>query len=132
MDEPRITTQLRREGKYPVIEVSGEIDVYTAPVFKGAVYEPITQGYRHIIVDMAHVSYMDSSGFGILLGACKRVMPNGGTVSLVGTNEMITRMLNITRLDTVFKLHDSIESAIEAIEKLEKEREKGVGGATPL
>lgn len=118
--EERITTRQRREGKYPVVEVSGEIDVFTSPVLKGAVYDPILQGFRHIIVDMTNVTYMDSSGFGILLGATKRVRPEGGTISLVGCNETITRMLTITRLSTIFHLSKTLEEAIQKIESKDR------------
>lgn len=120
MQEERISTRQHREGKYPVVEIEGEIDVYTSPVFKGAVYDPILQGARHIILDMTGVSYMDSSGFGILLGATKRIRPEEGTLTLVGCNEMITRMLNITRLSTVFNLTRTLEEAIQGIEAVEK------------
>jgi anti-sigma B factor antagonist len=120
MQEERISTQQHREGKYPVVEVTGEIDVYTSPVFKGAIYDPILQGFRHVIVDMSRVTYMDSSGFGILLGACKQVKPKGGTISLVGCNDMITRMLNITRLSTIFNLTQSLDEAVQSIEDAEQ------------
>ncbi|MGQ9697489.1 MAG: STAS domain-containing protein [Armatimonadota bacterium] len=99
----------------PVIRFSGEIDVYTVPMFKKAIYEAIDSGKKHIVVDLSDVSYMDSSGFGTLLGATKRLRPVGGSLSLVGCNEVITRMLKITRLDTIFRMHPSEAEAVNTI-----------------
>lgn len=99
----------------PVIRFSGEIDVYTAPMFKKAIYEAIDSGKKHIVVDLTNVSYMDSSGFGTLLGATKRLRPVGGSLSLVGCNDVITRILKITRLDTIFRMHPSETDAVSTI-----------------
>jgi anti-sigma B factor antagonist len=66
---------------------------------------------------MEHVTYMDSSGFGTLLSATKRLRPEGGTVNLVHCNSAIDRMLRITRLNTVFGIFQSVDEAIEAAKK---------------
>ena len=97
-----------------LIKVTGEIDVYTAPEFKSAVNKAIDAGSLNLVIDLTNVSYMDSSGFGILLGATKKVRPKGGTINLLGCSEAITRMLKITRLDTIFGMHGSMEDALAA------------------
>lgn len=113
MEEPKLETQVRNVGGIPVIDVSGEIDLYTAPAFKSTLNQAIDSGQTHIFVNMEHVSYMDSSGFGTLLGATKRVRPEGGSVNLIACNEAIHRMLKITRLNTVFTLYECEEDAVK-------------------
>lgn len=115
MDEIRLETQIRAESHLAFIDVSGEIDLYTAPQFKRALADTIDDGHRHIVVNLKQVSYMDSSGFGTLLGATKRVRPEGGSVNLVGCNDAIHRMLRITRLNTVFGIFDDEDSAVRAL-----------------
>lgn len=115
MEEIRLETQIRALSQLAVIDVSGEIDLYTAPQFKRALADTIDDGHRHIVVNMKQVSYMDSSGFGTLLGATKRVRPDGGSVNLVGCNDAIHRMLRITRLNTVFGIFDDEDAAILAL-----------------
>ncbi|HEY3269090.1 MAG TPA: STAS domain-containing protein [Armatimonadota bacterium] len=115
MEEPRLETQIRNVGGVPIIDVSGEIDLYTAPVFKRALNQTIDDGHHDIVVNMAEVSYMDSSGFGTLLGITKRVRPDGGTVNLIGCNDAIHRMLKITRLNTVFGLYEDEDSAVKHV-----------------
>lgn len=115
VDEIRLETQVRDSGGIPVIDVAGEIDLYTAPQFKRALTDTVDDGHCRILVNMKQVSYMDSSGFGTLLGVTKRVRPGGGSVNLIGCNDAIHRMLHITRLSTVFGLYDDEESAICAL-----------------
>lgn len=102
---------MRTEGGIPVLGVTGEIDVFTAPEFKNAINRAIESGTTDLVIDLTQVSYMDSSGFGTLLGATKRVRPKGGSISLVGCSEAIERMMKITRLDTVFNLFATIDEA---------------------
>jgi anti-sigma B factor antagonist len=58
---------------------------------------------------------MDSSGFGALLSATKRLRPIGGTVNLVKCSGSIDRILKITRLNTVFGTFQSIDEALETV-----------------
>lgn len=115
MEDIRLETQVREFDGLVVIDVTGEIDLYTAPQFKRALADTINDGHSHILVNMKQVSYMDSSGFGTLLGVTKRVRPVGGSVNLIGCNDAIHRMLRITRLSTVFGIYDDEESALRAL-----------------
>jgi anti-sigma B factor antagonist len=115
LENIRLDTSISQANGYKILDVEGEIDVYTAPQFKEAVNEIISSGQKDLIVNMAHVSYMDSSGFGTLLSATKRLRPEGGTVNLVSVNSAIDRMLRITRLNTVFGIYSTIDEAIEKI-----------------
>lgn len=116
MDEIRLETQIRSREGLAVIDVVGEIDLYTAPQFKRALTDSIEDGHHHIVINMKDVSYMDSSGFGTLLGVTKRVRPDGGSVNLIACNDAIHRMLRITRLNTVFGIYDDEESALRALQ----------------
>lgn len=115
MDDTRLETQIRENGGLPVIEVMGEIDLHTVPMFKRVLTDTLDHGHHDLLVDMRKVSYMDSSGFGTLLGVTKRVRPDGGSVNLIGCNEAIQRMLKITRLNTVFGLFDTEEEALSVL-----------------
>lgn len=113
----RLETATREIDSVKVLDVTGEIDVYTAPQFKEAVNSILESGQKHLIINMAGVTYMDSSGFGTLLSATKRLRPQGGTVNLVKCNSSIDRILSITRLNTIFGTYNSVEEAIEAVAK---------------
>ncbi|HUV06027.1 MAG TPA: STAS domain-containing protein [Armatimonadota bacterium] len=115
VENVRLETAVKKVSGIPVVKVAGEIDVYTAPEFKSAINEAISSGAADQVIDLADVSYMDSSGFGILLGAAKRVRPKGGSISLVGCSETIQRMLRITGLDTIFGMFANLDDAVAAI-----------------
>jgi anti-sigma B factor antagonist len=118
----RLESSVRERDGLRILDVAGEIDVYTAPRFKEAVNGIIGSGQNHLIINMEKVSYMDSSGFGTLLSATKRLRPEGGTVNLVKCNSPITRMLRITRLNTIFGTYDSEEDALaEVKQKMESQ-----------
>ncbi|MCX6376744.1 MAG: STAS domain-containing protein [Armatimonadetes bacterium] len=114
-EDVRIQVVLQDVSDIPVVKVTGEIDAYTAPEFKSALGKAILFGAEHIIVDLTDVSYMDSSGFGCLLSATKRVRPRGGTINLVGCSEAIERMLKITSLDTIFGMFPTVDAAVETL-----------------
>jgi len=117
LESIRLETSTREIDGVKVLDVTGEIDVYTAPQFKEAVNSILESGQKHLIINMAGVTYMDSSGFGTLLSATKRLRPQGGTVNLVKCNSSIDRILRITRLNTIFGTYDSVEEAIGAVAK---------------
>ncbi len=114
METLRIETSLRHQGDIPVLDVTGEIDIYTTPQFKEAVSAAIDENKPAIIINMAQVTYMDSSGFGTLLSATKRLRPLDGALYLSGCNEAIQRMLQITRLNTIFGVYGTEEEALAA------------------
>src|SRR5689334_22444154 len=66
VDNLRLQTHVRDDGPFPVLAVSGEIDVFTAPLFKQAVVNLVSAGHRHLFLDLRAVTFMDSSGFGAL------------------------------------------------------------------
>lgn len=101
----------RTEGEFEVIEVGGEIDVYTAPRLREAIVTAVDEGHTRLVIDVRKVDFLDSTGLGVLVGALKRVRADGGSLDIVCTQERILKIFEITGLDKVFGLHASIESA---------------------
>jgi anti-sigma B factor antagonist len=75
----------------------------------------VTEGNKNVIIDLSGVTFMDSSGFGTLLGATRRLRPSGGGLHLAAPNSTIQRMLRLTRLDSIMKIYESIEEAARAV-----------------
>ena len=114
METMRIETSLRHRDDVPILDVTGEIDIYTTPQFKEAVSAAIDENKPAIVINMANVTYMDSSGFGTLLSATKRLRPLDGALYLANCNDSIQRMLQITRLNTIFGVYASEDEALTA------------------
>ena len=76
-----------------VIELGGEVDLYTAPEFKERMVELIESGKKQIVVDLSKATFIDSTTLGVLVGGVKRLRPAGGSLALVCTDENITQDL---------------------------------------
>ncbi len=109
-----LSLSTRTEGDRTVVEVAGEIDVYTAPKLREQLVELVNDGNYHLIVDMEGVEFLDSTGLGVLVGGLKRVRAHDGSLRLVCTQERILKIFRITGLTKVFPIHSSVEEAITA------------------
>ena len=99
---------------FTVIEVGGEIDVYTAPKLKERLVSLVESGSYQLIVDMESVEFLDSTGLGVLVGGLKRVRAHEGWIDLVCTQSRILRIFRITGLNRVFSIYDTVRDAVAA------------------
>ena len=66
-----------------VVNVEGEIDVYTAPRLRELLIELVNKGDYQLVVNMEKVEFLDSTGLGVLVGGLKRVRAHDGSLDLV-------------------------------------------------
>jgi anti-sigma B factor antagonist len=109
MDLDVETTQ--RAGS-SILTLRGEIDVYTAPRLRQAIVDLVEEGARAIVVDMARVDFLDSTGLGVLVEGLKRVKTREGSLSVVATQEKILKIFDITGLSKAFPIHASVDEAV--------------------
>jgi anti-sigma B factor antagonist len=95
-----------------VVDVSGEIDVYTAPKLRDKITELVADGIYHIVIDMEDVQFLDSTGLGVLVGGLKKVRAHDGSLSLVCTQDRLLKIFQITGLAKVFAIHETTEEAL--------------------
>jgi len=74
-----------------VVDVEGEIDVYTAPRLRELLIDLVNGGHYQLVVNMEKVEFLDSTGLGVLVGGLKRVRAHDGSLDLVCTQERILR-----------------------------------------
>ena len=101
---------------WAVVDVKGEIDVYTAPKLREKLIELVSEGSHDLVVNLESVDFLDSTGLGVLVGALKRVKAHDGSLSLVCTQDKILKIFKITGLTKVFPIHESVEQATSAEE----------------
>jgi anti-sigma B factor antagonist len=106
------TVSTRSEGPFTVVEVGGEVDVYTAPRLREAVVSAIDNGNTRLVIDVDKVEFLDSTGVGVMVGALKKVRYAGGTLDIVYTQPRLLKIFDITGLDKVFGLHASVQDAL--------------------
>jgi anti-sigma B factor antagonist len=93
--------------------VTGEVDVYTSPELKTRLLESIDGGCTRLIVALDAVSFIDSSGLGVLVGALRRLRERGDELRLVCTRDQILKIFRITGLDKVFHIVATLDEARE-------------------
>lgn len=90
-----------------VLDIEGEVDVYTAPQLKQDIVQIAESGVKHLIINLSKVEYLDSTGLGVLIGGLKRLRENDGNLALVGPGMRILRIFEITGLDKIFDIYET-------------------------
>ena len=101
-------------GDCAVLQVTGEVDVYTAPMLREQMRELSAKGAVHLIADLSRVDFLDSTGLGALVGGLKRLREAGGSLTLVISTPRILRIFQITGLTKALAIQRSVADAITA------------------
>ena len=107
-----IEIQHRSADPWEVLDISGEIDLSTAPALRSHLDELIHGGTRRLVINLTPVSFMDSTGLSVLVSAVKSMRDAGGEISVVCTNPAIAKIFTITRLDQLLAVHPSVDAAV--------------------
>jgi len=105
------------ESELPIIELEGEVDVYTAPQLKQQMISLLESGAKELVVDLTKVDYLDSTALGVLIGGLKRMRERDGNMALVCPSPRIRRVFEITGLDKIFDIFNTPEEATESMGK---------------
>jgi anti-sigma B factor antagonist len=85
-----------------------------AAILHDSLHELINQGKKKVVIDLAKVDWMNSTGLGILISGLTTMRNNGGELKLANVTEKIQSLLTITKLITVFETFDSIDQAVQS------------------
>lgn len=107
-----LSIDVRKQQDHAILDVNGEVDVFTAPKLREQLVDLVEQGQHNIVVSLEGVEFLDSTGLGVLVAGLKRVKVHDGTLAVVCTKEKILKIFRITGLTKVFPIHDNVESAI--------------------
>src|SRR3954447_10301506 len=99
-----------------VVEAAGQVDLFSAPSLKERIWQLIDDEKTRLVVDLTDVTFMDSTGLGVLIGARKRLLPKRGELALVVTREAIDNLFELTGLDGTFTICRSRDAAIEHLQ----------------
>ncbi len=88
------------------------MDVSTAPRVRAQIIDAISSGRRWLIIDLTQVTFIDTTGLGVLIGALKRIRVAGGRLRLVTTADAVLRTMRVTGLDRVFETYPSVADAV--------------------
>jgi anti-sigma B factor antagonist len=86
-----------------------------ASLLHDRLHECIERNKRMIVIDLAQVDWMNSTGLGILISSYTTLLNNDGQLKLANVTEKIQSLLTITKLVTVFETYDSVEEAVRSL-----------------
>jgi anti-sigma B factor antagonist len=95
------------DGASATVVIRGELDVYTAPTLRSRLQELFDAGITHLILDLAELGFIDSSGLGVIVGALKRVKEHEGNLVLRSPSRSTSKVLEITGLSRILDVVDS-------------------------
>lgn len=95
-----------------ILAISGSVDLTTAPSLRDRLAELIDDGRLCIILDLTGTDFLDSTGLGALVAALKRLRMKSGEIRVVGAGGHVRKVFEITSLDRVFPLHDTLDAAL--------------------
>ena len=103
-------------GEVAIIQVLGDITLGKGGdvILKDKIQSLLQQGYRKLLLDMGHVSYVDSAGLGQLVQVYATTSHLGGSLKLLNLTKRLKDLLVLTKLLTVFEAHDNEADAIKS------------------
>ena len=105
----------RQVGDVSVVDVSGRITLGEgSSALRDCLRDLMAQNNKKILLNLSEVSYIDSSGIGELVSGFTTVANSGGTLKLLGLTKRVKDLLQITKLYTVFAVHEEEAHAIRA------------------
>jgi anti-sigma B factor antagonist len=110
-----MTTSTRVVGDVTVVDISGRIALGEESAgLRDIIMNLLSDGHPKILLNLAGVNYIDSSGLGTLVSGFTSVRKAGGELKLVNLTEKVDNLMQITKLYTVFDIADSEAAAVKA------------------
>lgn len=107
----------KQKNKTILIMVSGEIDHHTSKELRRQTESAMSEmGGRNLIFDFTNVTFMDSSGIGMLIGRYKQLQSMQGRIAIICKEEKVIEIIRLSGLTKLFPIFDSLEEAVSYAE----------------
>lgn len=104
MESSELKVVRKSEGKDTQIVLSGEIDIYSSQSFKSELNKIVESCKGDLYIDCKELTYIDSTGLGILVGALKEIRKDNNNIFICNLKDNIKKLFLITGLDKLFKI----------------------------
>ncbi len=108
--------ETERIGPNLIVQVDGELDLETSPLFREKVESKLNQYemIKHLILDLKKVNFIDSSGLGAILGRFKRLSQQGGRLSAVNVSPQVKRIFELSGLLKIMEIYSDRQQALKS------------------
>ncbi len=105
----------REDGDITILTVTGDLVIgEPETTFKKTVTRLLEEGRVNLLVDLSNVGFLDSSGLGALVRALTQSQKEGGQTKLLNAGPQVRKLLQMTKLDSVFEMHSDLEAAVSS------------------
>jgi anti-sigma B factor antagonist len=126
----QLSVDIQTDGDLGILVAKGEVDMATAGLVRRAITDLVAKGLAHLVLDMSDVTFIDSTGLGVLVGGRKKVEQLQGSLTLVCANPRILRLFKITGLDQAMAIHETMDEARASV-RPKNQRPSGLTDPTP-
>ncbi len=105
----------RADGDITILTVNGDLVIgEPETTFKKTITRLLEEGRINLLVDLSNVGFLDSSGLGALVRALTMSQKEGGQTKLLNAGPQVRKLLQMTKLDSVFEIHSDLEAAVSS------------------
>jgi stage II sporulation protein AA (anti-sigma F factor antagonist) len=109
--------ELKQQRKALIVRLKGELDHHTADMVRARMEEALEKGdTNHIILSLKELSFMDSSGLGVILGRYKQIVAKGGKMVVCDVNPSVYRLFEMSGLFKILSIQDNETQALSSLE----------------
>lgn len=99
-----------------IVHMIGELDHHSAEEVRNKIDDRLDRdNFNKLILDFSSVSFMDSSGIGVVIGRYKKLNLKSGSICIVKVNDSVKRVFELSGMFKIIKIYDSVQQAIENI-----------------
>ena len=106
----------RNTGESTIIDVSGEVDLYSSPRLREEIIDLTKKKISNIFVNLRDVVYMDSSGIATLVEGLQLSNKYDGGFKLIGLSPAVKEVFELARLEKVFDIYEEEKEALDSIQ----------------
>jgi len=107
-----IKMNVQEQNGWAVVAIEGEIDLHTSPEIRKELAARTKVKKARLLIDLAAVTYIDSSGLATFIEAMQKLRKGGGEIALAGLSETVRHVFEVARLDSVFKIFKNKEEVL--------------------
>jgi anti-sigma B factor antagonist len=108
----RVKVETTIDGRAGIVAADGEIDLASTPRLREALSDHLAAGRTHLLINLCEVTFMDSTGLGVLVGAGKKATGLGGSLRIVCDNPRLLRLLAITGISRSLPVLSTVDEAL--------------------
>lgn len=101
-----------RTGDTLIVRLEGELDHHTAELVRDRVESELDRGAEHLVMSLEGLSFMDSSGIGVILGRYKRVTNAGGRMALCAVNDQLMKLFELSGMLKILRIYPNVSVAL--------------------